>query len=106
MPKVSPEHMQARRDQIAHAAIAQFAQRGIHLTSIADIVTASELSARSDLHPLHWQARHHRLCRPDRVHENLLRGREDGEHPSRSRPQTISSTGSTQASRMQRSRAA
>ncbi|MBP6684256.1 MAG: TetR family transcriptional regulator [Leucobacter sp.] len=45
MPKVSPEHMQARRDQIAHAAIAQFAQRGIHLTSIADIVTASELSA-------------------------------------------------------------
>lgn len=45
MPKVSPEHMQARRDQIARAAIDEFAQRGIHSTSMVNIIKASGLSA-------------------------------------------------------------
>lgn len=45
MPKVPPEHMQARRDQIARAAIGEFAERGIHSTSMARIITASGLSA-------------------------------------------------------------
>lgn len=44
MPKVSREHMQARRDQIAHAATKQFTERGVHATSMANIVTASGLS--------------------------------------------------------------
>lgn len=44
MPKVSREHMQARRDQIAHAAAKQFTLRGIHATSMADIVITSGLS--------------------------------------------------------------
>lgn len=37
--------MQAKRDQIARAAIEQFSRRGIHLTSMANIIEASELSA-------------------------------------------------------------
>lgn len=45
MPKVSAEHMQARRDQIARAAIEQFSLRGIHSTSMANITEASGLSA-------------------------------------------------------------
>lgn len=45
MPKVSPEHMQARRDQIARAAIGEFTARGIHSTSMANIISASGLSA-------------------------------------------------------------
>lgn len=45
MPKVSAEHMQARRDQIARAAVEQFSQRGIHSTSMANIIGASGLSA-------------------------------------------------------------
>lgn len=45
MPKVSPEYMQARRDQIARAAIAEFSERGIHSTSMANIIAASDLSA-------------------------------------------------------------
>ncbi|MDR0417120.1 MAG: TetR/AcrR family transcriptional regulator [Propionibacteriaceae bacterium] len=45
MPKVSPEHMQARRDQIARAAVEQFSLRGIHSTSMANIIEASGLSA-------------------------------------------------------------
>ncbi|MCC6497641.1 MAG: TetR/AcrR family transcriptional regulator [Propionibacteriaceae bacterium] len=45
MPRVSPEHMQARRDQIAHAAVEQFSKRGIHSTSMANIIEASGLSA-------------------------------------------------------------
>ncbi|MET4224596.1 TetR/AcrR family transcriptional regulator [Oerskovia enterophila] len=45
MPKVSAEHMRARRDQIARAAAAQFSLRGIHSTSMANIIEASGLSA-------------------------------------------------------------
>lgn len=45
MPKVSAEHMQARRDQIARAAVEQFSRRGIHSTSMANIIEASGLSA-------------------------------------------------------------
>lgn len=45
MPKVSAEHMQARRDQIAHAAVGQFSRRGIHSTSMANIIEASGLSS-------------------------------------------------------------
>ena len=45
MVKVSSEYMQAKRDQIARAAIEQFSRRGIHLTSMANIIEASELSA-------------------------------------------------------------
>lgn len=45
MPKISEAQQQARRDQIARAAVEQFAARGIHSTSIANIVEASGLSA-------------------------------------------------------------
>lgn len=45
MPKISEAQRQARRDQIARAAVEQFAARGIHSTSIANIVEASGLSA-------------------------------------------------------------
>lgn len=45
MPKVSAEHMQARRDQIGRAAVEQFSRRGIHSTSMANIIEASGLSA-------------------------------------------------------------
>lgn len=45
MPKVSAEHMQARRDQIARAAVEQFSRRGIHSTSMANIIEASGLSS-------------------------------------------------------------
>lgn len=43
--RVSSEYMQARRDQIARAAIDQFSFRGIHLTSMSNIIEASGLSA-------------------------------------------------------------
>lgn len=45
MVRVSSEYMQARRDQIARAAIDQFSFRGIHLTSMSNIIEASGLSA-------------------------------------------------------------
>lgn len=45
MPKVSAEHRQARRDQIARAAITQFAQHGIHSTSMTSIIETAGLSA-------------------------------------------------------------
>ena len=45
MPRVSAEHMQARRDQIARAAVDQFSLRGIHSTSMANIIEASGLSS-------------------------------------------------------------
>lgn len=45
VPKVSAEHMQARRDQIARAAVEQFSRRGIHSTSMANIIEASGLSS-------------------------------------------------------------
>ena len=43
--RVSSEYMQARRDRIARAAIDQFSFRGIHLTSMSNIIEASGLSA-------------------------------------------------------------
>jgi AcrR family transcriptional regulator len=45
MPKVSAAHMEARREQIARAAVEQFSARGIHSTSMANIIEASGLSA-------------------------------------------------------------
>lgn len=44
MPKISESRRQARREQIAHAAVEQFAARGIHSTSMANIVEGSGLS--------------------------------------------------------------
>ncbi|MDR2929795.1 MAG: TetR/AcrR family transcriptional regulator [Propionibacteriaceae bacterium] len=44
MPRVSPAYRQARRDLIARAAIACIERRGVHETSIADIVAESGLS--------------------------------------------------------------
>lgn len=45
MPKVSPAHMQARREQIVRAAIDEFSANGIHSTSMASIINTSGLSA-------------------------------------------------------------
>ena len=45
MPKVTTEYRQARRDEIADAALRCFAQRGFQATSMADIIEASGLSA-------------------------------------------------------------
>lgn len=45
MPKITDARRQARRDQIARAALEQFAVRGIHSTSMANIIEASGLSA-------------------------------------------------------------
>ncbi|OON82624.1 TetR/AcrR family transcriptional regulator [Streptomyces tsukubensis] len=44
MPKVSQEHLDARRQQIVDAARARFAGHGFARTSMADIVTESGLS--------------------------------------------------------------
>src|ERR1700710_2403443 len=44
MPKVSQEHLDARRQQIVDAARARFASHGFARTSMADIVTESGLS--------------------------------------------------------------
>ena len=44
MPKVSQEHLDARRQQIVDAARARFASHGFARTSMADLVTASGLS--------------------------------------------------------------
>ena len=45
MPKISEAQRQARRDQITRAAVEQFAARGIHSTSMANIIDASALSS-------------------------------------------------------------
>ncbi|GAA2837615.1 TetR/AcrR family transcriptional regulator [Kribbella solani] len=45
MPKISESRRQARREQIARAALEQFAVRGIHSTSMANIVDGSGLSS-------------------------------------------------------------
>ena len=45
MPKVSDAHREARREQIAVAALACFAEKGFQRTSMADIIEASGLSA-------------------------------------------------------------
>lgn len=45
VPKISEAQRQSRREQIARAAVAEFSVRGIHPTSMANIVAASGLSA-------------------------------------------------------------
>jgi AcrR family transcriptional regulator len=45
MPKVTDAHREARREQIAAAALACFAEKGFQRTSMADIIDASGLSA-------------------------------------------------------------
>lgn len=45
MPKVSDAHREARREQIAVAALTCFAEKGFQRTSMADIIEASGLSA-------------------------------------------------------------
>ncbi|MBN9178112.1 MAG: TetR/AcrR family transcriptional regulator [Microbacterium sp.] len=45
MPKVTDEYRNARRGEIIEVAISQFAEHGYARTSIADLVTASGLSA-------------------------------------------------------------
>ncbi|WP_285113686.1 TetR/AcrR family transcriptional regulator [Leifsonia sp. fls2-241-R2A-40a] len=45
MPKVTEEHRQARRTQIAQAALRCFARAGFQQTSMADIIAESGLSA-------------------------------------------------------------
>jgi AcrR family transcriptional regulator len=43
--RMSEAHMAGRRGQIARAAVAEFSRRGIHSTSMANIIEASGLSA-------------------------------------------------------------
>ena len=45
MPRVSDDHLAARRAQILQAAKECFAAQGFHRTSMADVLAASELSA-------------------------------------------------------------
>lgn len=45
MPKVTEEHKNARREQIAQAALRRFARSGFAATSMADIIEESGLSA-------------------------------------------------------------
>ncbi|WP_316194255.1 TetR/AcrR family transcriptional regulator [Bradyrhizobium sp. SZCCHNRI3052] len=45
MPKLKPETMAARRDEILQAAEACFARQGFHQTTIADVIAQSGLSA-------------------------------------------------------------
>jgi AcrR family transcriptional regulator len=45
MPRVSEEHLTARREQILDAAIERFSHNGFHATGMADIIAASGLSA-------------------------------------------------------------
>ncbi len=44
MPKVSEEHLEAKREMILHAAIACFARDGFHKTTMSDIATAAGVS--------------------------------------------------------------
>lgn len=44
MPKISPEHEEARRDQILKAAEACFTRKGYHRTTVDDIVAEAGLS--------------------------------------------------------------
>jgi AcrR family transcriptional regulator len=45
MPKVRPEVLAARREEILHAAEACFARQGFHQTTILDVISESGLSA-------------------------------------------------------------
>src|SRR5580765_1646852 len=44
MPKVLPEYLEQRREQILDAAAACFARRGFHQTTMQDICEEAELS--------------------------------------------------------------
>jgi AcrR family transcriptional regulator len=44
MPKVSEEHLEAKREMILHAAIACFARDGFHKTTMSDIATQAGVS--------------------------------------------------------------
>jgi AcrR family transcriptional regulator len=50
MPKVTPEHSQARRLQIIDAAYRCFARKGFHQTSMRDIYEEAQLSAGAVYH--------------------------------------------------------
>lgn len=50
MPKVSEEHLEARRQQIIDAAVQCFARAGIHGTSLDDIRLAADLSRGAVYH--------------------------------------------------------
>lgn len=50
MPKVTEEHLETRRGQIMGAAIACFAEKGYHKTSMRDICKQAELSAGAVYH--------------------------------------------------------
>jgi AcrR family transcriptional regulator len=45
MPRVSAEHLTARRDQIVDAAIVRFAANGFQATGMADVIAESGMSA-------------------------------------------------------------
>jgi AcrR family transcriptional regulator len=45
MPRVSDEHLAARREQILQAAWTRFSRNGFHATTMADVIAASGLSA-------------------------------------------------------------
>jgi AcrR family transcriptional regulator len=45
MPRVSDDHLAARREQILVAAMARFADGGFHSTGMAEVIAASGLSA-------------------------------------------------------------
>jgi AcrR family transcriptional regulator len=45
MPKVTDAHLAARREQILLAAMARFAEGGFHSTGMAEVITATGLSA-------------------------------------------------------------
>lgn len=45
MPRVSAEHLAARREQIIDAAMSRFAVNGFQATGMADVIAASGLSA-------------------------------------------------------------
>ena len=50
MPKVSEEHLEARRQQIVDAAVQCFARSGIHGTSLDDIRLEADLSRGAVYH--------------------------------------------------------
>jgi AcrR family transcriptional regulator len=45
VPKVSDAHLAARREQIIEAAMSRFAEGGFHSTGMAEVITATGLSA-------------------------------------------------------------
>lgn len=45
MPRVSADHLEARRDEIIRAALRRFAEDGFHATSVRDVIEESGLSA-------------------------------------------------------------